>query len=58
MTLQAVNLDGDMMQKVNMLLSGIFGAGTDKKAPVKQPQGRVQEMTDLRSMGFKVLREK
>ena len=59
MTLQAVNLDGDAMTKLNLILSGIFGStGAAHGSPVKQPKGRLEEMSALRNLGFNVKREK
>lgn len=57
MTLQAVQLDGDVMVKVNAILSGIFGGGAKEQKTDTAPKNRTEELVALRKLGFKVRRE-
>jgi hypothetical protein len=52
--MQAVNLDLDLMKKVEMATGGMFGGKpAQAKAPAKT---RAEETDALRKMGFKVRR--
>ena len=55
--LQAVSLDGDMMEKVNMVLSGIFGGAAAKQEPQTNPKSLAEQMMEMKSKGFNVRRE-
>lgn len=55
--MQAVSLDIDMMEKVNMVLGGMFGRpGADPQKPAPGPKTRLEEIAELKKLGFTVKR--
>lgn len=58
--MQAAQLDGDMLKKVNMVLGGVFGGGPGgeggPRESGKAPTSLKETVSQIEKLGFKVKR--